>query len=210
MVDDLKSEGPGAAEKYMGNEAFMLKLRKIIRNVVPQREMDRITHEVQMRRHQQRFAQMTAQIATPKTVQEEDEDAKAWAAMMREMTGESPAGPSTDIVVGQSVEKVPDFSTDDEAALQAMMAVMSRKPGDSLDKPPSPANLKDPEVSGFQDDDAIAWEQMMAVMNRKPSDSQPMPMPIPMPMPEEDRYGDEDAAVATRRSVRQDWKNLFR
>eukprot|EP00931_Biecheleriopsis_adriatica_P042280 TRINITY_DN2409_c0_g1_i1.p1 TRINITY_DN2409_c0_g1~~TRINITY_DN2409_c0_g1_i1.p1 ORF type:complete len:691 (-),score=170.80 TRINITY_DN2409_c0_g1_i1:51-2003(-) len=172
MVNDLKSEGPAAVDRYCENEAFMLKLRKIIRNVVPQSEMDRITEEVKHRAEVERIRKLTV----TKTVEEENEDAKAWAAMMREMTGQTPTSSSMEVDVGMphgvKDETRQAFEGDDAAAWEAMMSVMNRKPGDSQPSQQSPAPVEVAAPS-FEGEDAAAWEAMMSVMNRKPGDSQP-------------------------------------
>mmetsp|Transcript_339 Transcript_339/g.458 ORF Transcript_339/g.458 Transcript_339/m.458 type:complete len:185 (-) Transcript_339:6-560(-) len=85
MVDDLKKEGPLVVDRYCQNEAFMLKLRKIVRNVVSHSEMVRITQEVRMRQELEKF-----HTNFQKSSQEEDEDAKALRLMMGEM--EKPNG----------------------------------------------------------------------------------------------------------------------
>jgi hypothetical protein len=72
MVEDLKNEGPSAVERYCQNEAFILKLRKILRNVVSKNDMRRITEEVMMKEEVAKF-HTTCQ----KSAEEEDEDFRA-------------------------------------------------------------------------------------------------------------------------------------
>eukprot|EP00913_Durusdinium_trenchii_P021470 g20178.t1 len=167
MVDDLKSldlnEGPSVVERYCQNEAFMNKLRKIVRNVVSQSEMIRITQEVRMKRELEKFQRMNFQ----KSAEEEDEDAKAWQAMMLEMTGEKPQETQIDVNVGAPAQQMSTvFEGDDAEALEAMMAVMNRKPFEAaVAEPPIPTPA--PQAA-FNADDAAALEAMMSVMNRKP------------------------------------------
>ena len=189
MVDDLKREGPLVVERYCQNEAFMLKLRKIVRNVVSQSEMIRITQEVRMRRELEKFQRVNFQ----KSIEEEDEDAKAWQAMMKEMTGETPLGAQpVDVNVGAPMSQLqppapaPAFEGDDAAAWEAMMSVMNRKPFEDMPSPtpePLPVPVAPPAAPTFEGDDAAAWEAMMSVMNRKPFDDMPSPTPEPLPVP---------------------------
>ena len=189
MVDDLKREGPLVVERYCQNEAFMLKLRKIVRNVVSQSEMIRITQEVRMRRELEKFQRVNFQ----KSIEEEDEDAKAWQAMMKEMTGETPLGAQpVDVNVGAPMSQLqppapaPAFEGDDAAAWEAMMSVMNRKPFEDMPSPtpePLPVPVAPPAAPTFEGDDAAAWEAMMSVMNRKPFEDMPSPTPEPLPVP---------------------------
>lgn len=176
LVDDLKSEGPDAAERYLQNEAFVNKLSKIVRNVVPQREMDRITLEVKRYEQLQRFHAVTERTTARKTAEAEDEDAKALAAMMAEISGAAPTGPTGEIDTCPSSQfsEVPghNFADDDAATMEALQAVMNRRPGDSATSQFTNAPVQEPSVD-FAGDDAAAWGAMMAVMNRKPGDSQP-------------------------------------
>ncbi|CAJ1328293.1 unnamed protein product [Effrenium voratum] len=190
LVDDLKNEGPEAVEKYLQNEAFMLKLRKIVRNVVSQSEMIRITQEVRMRRELQRF-----QTDFQKSSAEEDEDARAWAAMMREMTGapEQQQAELQDVdAAAPSAAPAAAFEGDDAAALEAMMAVMNRKPFDEAPAPAAP--FVAPAAAALDDDDAAALEAMMAVMNRKPFDPPEAPAPAPA-APAPAAFEGDDAAA---------------
>ncbi|CAJ1400510.1 unnamed protein product [Effrenium voratum] len=191
LVDDLKNEGPEAVEKYLQNEAFMLKLRKIVRNVVSQSEMIRITQEVRMRRELQRF-----QTDFQKSSAEEDEDARAWAAMMREMTGapeqQQAELQDVDAAAAPSAAPAAAFEGDDAAALEAMMAVMNRKPFDEAPAPAAP--FVAPAAAALDDDDAAALEAMMAVMNRKPFDPPEAPAPAPA-APAPAAFEGDDAAA---------------
>jgi len=189
MVDDLKREGPLVVERYCQNEAFMLKLRKIVRNVVSQSEMIRITQEVRMRRELEKFQRVNFQ----KSSEEEDEDAKAWQAMMKEMTGETPLGAQpVEVNVGVPMSQLQPpatasaFEGDDAAAWEAMMSVMNRKPFEdmpSTNPEPLPVPLAPSAAPAFEGDDAAAWEAMMSVMNRKPFEDMPSPNPEPLPVP---------------------------
>ena len=200
MVDDLKNEGVEAVERYCQNEAFMNKLTKIVRNVVSQGEMIRITQEVRMRRELEKFHKMNFQ----KSAEEEDADAKAWQAMMLEMTGEKPQQPQIDVHVGASA-KPPQFAAqalegDDAEALEAMMAVMNRKPYEEAAKPPIPQVA---ETTALNEDDAAALQAMMSVMNRKPFDETPpaAPAPVSNPAPVASFEGDDAAAWEAMLSV---------
>ncbi|CAK9087216.1 unnamed protein product [Durusdinium trenchii] len=196
MVDDLKNEGPSVVERYCQNEAFMNKLRKIVRNVVSQSEMIRITQEVRMKRELEKFQRMNFQ----KSAEEEDEDAKAWQAMMLEMTGEKPQETQIDVNVGAPAQQMSTvFEGDDAEALEAMMAVMNRKPFEAaVAEPPIPTPA--PQAA-FNADDAAALEAMMSVMNRKPFEDVPAEVPEPISTPAASFEGDDAAAWDAMLSV---------
>ncbi|CAK9059086.1 unnamed protein product [Durusdinium trenchii] len=191
MVDDLKNEGPSVVERYCQNEAFMNKLRKIVRNVVSQSEMIRITQEVRMKRELEKFQRMNFQ----KSAEEEDEDAKAWQAMMLEMTGEKPQETQIDVNVGAPAQQMSTvFEGDDAEALEAMMAVMNRKPFEAaVAEPPIPTPA--PQAA-FNADDAAALEAMMSVMNRKPFEAEAAPVQASPAL-----QGDDAAALDLMMSV---------
>jgi len=205
MVEDLKNEGPSAAERYCQNEAFMLKLRKIVRNVVSKNEMMRITQEVMMKQEVEKFHS-----GFRKSAEEEAEDLRAFEAMMNQIQG-PPANHAIAAGAAQQWQQktAAALEEDDEKALQEMLAVMNRKPGEEhgaapatpsapvLPVPPEPTRAAAAELD---DEDAKALREMMAEADgvSEPVVA-PVPAPAPAPMPEEDAKALEELLAVMNR-----------
>jgi hypothetical protein len=176
MINDLKSQGPEIAERYYGNEAFMSKLTKLMRNVVSRGELQRLTSELITRAHIELRTKMFHNMC--KTDEEENEDARAWAQMMREMTGQAPIGTSMEIDTGRHLQSSISRSstsseTEDAKAWKQMMKEISGQSpsGTSTDMGREKhyyERTAEPTQLQLPDDDAAAWEEMLKVMNNKP------------------------------------------
>lgn len=205
MVEDLKNEGPSAVERYCQNEAFILKLRKILRNVVSKNDMRRITEEVMMKEEVAKF-HTTCQ----KSAEEEDEDFRAWQAMMQAIDGQGPNGTQpTEANVGAvpaaqqwQQKTAAALEEDDAEALQEMLAVMNRKPGDTgngaqaatvLPVPAAPTREPNIPASELEEEDARALQEMLAEVNGEPTPAQVPPVAMSQPAIPESELEEEDA-----------------